>query len=229
MLGAIIGDIVGSVYEWDNIKTKDFPFFRDDCFFTDDTVMTIAIADAILKGKRITVGSGIDSSDSVYVSPDIFIDSMKKWGHLYPNSGYGGRFGEWLFSENRNPYNSWGNGSAMRVAPCGWIVPLEQFMRMGFDSVLNLSKASAEVTHNHLEGIKGAQATAMAIYYARHGKMHNDIDTYKDFIRRDLGNDDGVFNYNLNRTLDEIRPSYRFNESCQGTVPEAIIAFFRKH
>lgn len=102
MLGAIIGDIVGSVYEWNNIKTKDFPLFRDDCFFTDDTVMTIAIADAIMQGGE----------------RDNFIDSMKKWGRLYPDSGYGGRFGAWLFSDDREPYNSWGNGSAMRVSPC---------------------------------------------------------------------------------------------------------------
>ena len=226
MLGAIIGDIVGSVYEWNNIKTKDFPLFTDQCFFTDDTVMTIAVADAIMQGEEETHGGGIDSYGSVYVAPDIYIDNMKKWGRPYPDSGYGGRFGAWLFSDDRKPYNSWGNGSAMRVAACGWVVPLQQFVRMGFDGVLDLTKQSAEVTHNHPDGIKGAQATALTIYYARHGRVRGDIETYKDYIRRDLGKG-GLFGieYDLSRTLDEIRPTYRFNESCQGTVPEAIIAF----
>ena len=226
MLGAIIGDIVGSVYEWNNIKTKDFPLFTDRCSFTDDTVMTIAVADAIMQGEKETRGSGIDSYGSVYVAPDIFIDSMKKWGRRYPNSGYGSRFGAWLHSDDREPYNSWGNGSAMRVAACGWVVPLQQFIRMGFDGVLELAKQSAAVTHNHPEGIKGAKATAMAIYFARHGRAHGDIDTYKEYIRRNLGRG-GLFGieYDLDRTLDEIRPGYRFNESCLETVPEAIIAF----
>ena len=226
MLGAIIGDIVGSVYEWNNIKTKDFPLFTDRCSFTDDTVMTIAVADAIMQGEKETHGSGIDSYGSVYVAPDIFIDSMKKWGRRYPNSGYGGRFGSWVHSDDREPYNSWGNGSAMRTAACGWVMPLQQFMRMGFDGVLKIAKNSAEVTHNHPEGVKGAQATAMAIYYARHGRAHGDIGTYKEYIRRDLGRGGMLgIEYNLSRTLDEIRPTYRFNESCQETVPEAIIAF----
>lgn len=188
--------------------------------------MTIAVADAIMQGEKIACGGGMDSYGSVYVPPDVFIDTMKKWGRLYPDSGYGGRFGAWLFSDDRKPYNSWGNGSAMRVAACGWVVPLQQFMRMGFDGVLELAKQSAEVTHNHPEGLKGAQATALAIYYARHGKAHGDIETYKAYIRRNLGKG-GLFGieYDLSRTLDEIRPGYRFNESCQETVPEAIIAF----
>ena len=214
MLGAIIGDIVGSVYEWNNIKTKDFPLFRDGCFFTDDTVMTIAVADAIMQG-------GTTSDD--------FIDSMKKWGRLYPNADYGGSFRNWLFSSSREPYNSWGNGSAMRASPCGWFVPTYQFMGDGFDEVLNLAQRSAEVTHNHPEGIKGAQATALAVFYMRHGRLHGDVDSYKALLRRDFGGGDSslmkLFDYNLNRTLDEIRPAYKFDESCQGTVPEAIIAF----
>jgi len=230
MLGAIVGDIVGSVYEWHNIKTKDFPLFRDDCFFTDDTVMTVAVADAIMQGEKVMLGGGIDSYESLYVAPDIFIDSMKKWGRLYPDSGYGGRFGSWLFSDDREPYNSWGNGSAMRVSPCGWVTPVQQFIRIGYSGVLGISKASASVTHDHPEGIKGAQAAAMAIYYARHGKARGEVDTYKDYLRRDLGDNGGsvfgdLFGYDLNRRLDEIRPAYRFNESCQQTVPEAIIAF----
>jgi ADP-ribosylglycohydrolase len=229
MLGAIIGDIVGSVYEWHNIKTKDFPLFRGDCFFTDDTVMTIAVADALMCCDKFVYGGGIDSYESVAIDPDTLIDSMKKWGRRYPNAGYGGRFGAWLNSDNSKPYNSWGNGSAMRVSPCGWAIPLQQFMRIGFDGVLTLAEASAVVTHNHPEGIKGAQATAMAIYFARHGKIRGNIAAYKEYIRRDMGNEGSVFGdlfgYNLNRTLDEIRPSYRFNESCQETVPQATIAF----
>ena len=229
MLGAIIGDIVGSVYEWNNIKTKDFPLFSDRCYFTDDTVMTIAIADAIMQSEDFMRGRKVDSFGSIYDTPDIFIDSMKKWGRLYPDSCYGGRFGSWLFSDSREPYNSWGNGSAMRVSPCGWVVGIQMFIREGFGDVLYLAKKSAEVTHNHPEGIKGAQATAMAIYFARHGKVREDINVHKDFIRDCLGVggkvDETRFDYDLNRTLDEIRPGYQFSETCQETVPEAIIAF----
>lgn len=192
MIGAIIGDIVGSVYEWNNIKTKDFPLFSPGCFFTDDTVMTLAIAEGLMNG-----GSAGD-----------FIATMKKYGCLYPDSGYGGRFGSWLFSGDINPYNSWGNGSAMRVSPVAW----------AFDTLSEVEKYAeicAAVTHNHPEGIKGAQATAAAIFLARNGKTKEEIKTY-------IGN---KYGYNLNRSLDEIRPNYSFNESCQETVPEAIIAF----
>jgi len=206
MLGAIIGDIVDSVYEWNNIKTKDFPLFSERRFFTDDTVMTIAVADALMNGG----------------TAENFIDSMKKFGRLYPNSGYGSRFGSWLFSDDRSPYNSWGNGSAMRVSSCGWFVPLLQFIREGFYDVDDLAKRSAEVTHNHEEGIKGAQAVAMSIFYMKHGRMRNDVEQYKEYIRRDIPK---LYGYDLSWTLDEIRPGYHFNESCQETVPEAIIAF----
>lgn len=192
MLGAIIGDIVGSVYEWNNIKTKDFPLFSERGFFTDDTVMTIAVADVVMSGG----------------SADNFADSMKRLGRLYPNSGYGARFGSWLFSDSREPYNSWGNGSAMRVSPCGWTCKtLEETERV--------AEISAAVTHNHPEGIKGAQATAAAIFLARAGSNKDSIKAYIE----------GEYGYDLSRTLDEIRPVYRFNESCQETVPEAIIAF----
>jgi len=211
MLGAIIGDIVGSIYEFDNIKTKDFRLFDTECCFTDDTVMTIAVAEALLAGG----------------TPDDFIDSMKKYGRLYPNSGYGGRFGEWIRSNNRNPYNSWGNGSAMRVAPCAWIADtLEEAER--------LAEVSAAVTHNHPEGIKGAKATAAAIFLAR--KRENvDFDTKRVRSKRLHSNEEiktyieKTYNYDLNRTLDEIRPTYKFNESCQETVPEAIIAFLESN
>ena len=192
MLGAIIGDIVGSVYEWNNIKTKDFPLFSEKAFFTDDTVMTVAVADALLNGG--TEGD--------------FIDSIKKFGRLYPDSGYGGRFRKWLFSDEREAYNSWGNGSAMRVSPCAWFAE-------SLDEAESLAGRSAAVTHNHPEGIKGAQATAAAIYLAR---LKEPMSRIKEYIEEKYG-------YDLSRTLDGIRPAYRFNESCQETVPEAIIAF----
>ena len=196
MLGAIIGDIVGSVYEWNNIKTKDFPLFSEKCFFTDDTVMTIAVADALLNGG----------------TADDFIDSMKKYGRLYPNAGYGSRFGNWVHSNAREPYNSWGNGSAMRVSPCGWFAE-------SLKETEALAEKSAAVTHNHPEGIKGAQATAAAIYLARN-------DMKKDKIKEYI---ESKYNYNLSRTLEEIRPVYQFNETCQETVPEAIIAFLESN
>ena len=192
MIGAIIGDIVGSVYEWNNIKTKDFPLFSPGCFFTDDTVMTLAIAEGLMNG-----GSAED-----------FIAAIKKYGRLYPDSGYGGRFGSWLFSDDINPYNSWGNGSAMRVSPVAWAFDI-------LSEVEKYAEISAAVTHNHPEGIKGAQATAAAIFLARKGKTKEEIKAYIE----------NKYGYNLNRSLDEIRPNYRFNESCQETVPEAIIAF----
>lgn len=220
MLGAIIGDIVGSIYEWNNIKTKDFPFFGEKCFFTDDTVMTIAVADALLNGG----------------TADNFIESMKKWGRLYPNSGYGSRFGSWLFSDDIEPYNSWGNGSAMRVSPCAWMMNCGFCARTGIwpTNGREVAKLSAAVTHNHPEGIKGALAVTDAIFLLRYyvGGYHNteDYAIHKDYsmgeikakVKEHVEKEHG---YNLSRTLDEIRPTYRFNESCQETVPEAIIAF----
>jgi len=192
MLGAIIGDVVGSVYEWNNIKRKDFPLLREDCFFTDDTVMTVAVAEALLNGGHT----------------EDFINAMKKYGRMYPNAGYGSRFNEWLFSNNTKPYNSFGNGSAMRVSPVAWFFD-------ALEEVQELAEKSAAVTHNHPEGIKGAQATASAIFLARTGETKEAIKTY---IERQYG-------YDLGRTLDEIRPNYVFNETCQETVPQAIIAF----
>ena len=220
MLGAIIGDIVGSVYEWHNIKTKDFPLFGDDCFFTDDTVMTIATADALMNGGEA----------------DDFIDAYKKWGRLYPNAGYGGRFGGWIHSDDREPYNSWGNGSAMRVSPGGWLMDCGFCARTGMwpSNGRDRAKLSAEVTHNHPEGVKGALAVTDAIfmclfYTGGYGDdMGNSVNKeipltewkvkIKEHIEQEYG-------YDLSKTLDEIRPTYRFNESCQDTVPQAIIAF----
>lgn len=214
MLGAIVGDIVGSVYEWDNIKTKDFPLFREDCFFTDDTVMTCAVAEAIMNGGQ----------------KDDFIDAMKKYGRMYPDAGYGARFNQWLMTDNREPYNSFGNGSAMRVSPCAWVMDAttDELPSNG----KRLAQLSAEVTHNHPEGVKGAMATSDAIfmcryyfggYYGDYQQPINDNPTVcKRLIKEHIEQEYG---YNLSQTLDEIRPTYRFNETCQNTVPQAIIAF----
>ena len=206
MLGAIIGDIVGSIYEFDNIKTKNFNLFTNEMFFTDDTVMTIAIADAIINGAK----------------PENFILSMKKWGGDYIDKSYGASFINWLKSENSEPYNSWGNGSAMRVSPCGWIAKLSEPFEEGLKLTEDLAKKSAEVTHNHPEGIKGAQATASSIFFMRHGKLKNAIEEYKKLLKDYIQN---KYKYDLNFTLNEIRPSYAFNESCQKTVPQAIVSF----
>jgi ADP-ribosylglycohydrolase len=189
MLGAIAGDVIGSVYEGRPIKTTEFPLFQTRSTFTDDTVLTVAVADAIL-------------SDSDYAT------CFKRWGRRYPSAGYGGSFAEWLLSEESRPYDSWGNGAAMRVSPVGLACATP-------GTVLDEARKTAEVTHNHPEGVKGAQATALAVLLARHGEP-------KSAIKREIGR---RFGYDLNRTLDEIRPEYRFDVSCQGSVPESIIAF----
>ena len=218
MIGAIVGDIVGSVYEWNNIKTKDFPLFREDCFFTDDTVMTCAVAEAIMEGG----------------TRDAFIDAMKKYGRMYPDAGYGGRFGAWLRSDSREPYNSFGNGSAMRVSPCAWVMDCGFCARTGMRPIVgrNCAALSAQVTHDHPEGVKGAAAVADAIFMRRyhfggwHGEYEHPIsdqpERCKERIRKHILREYG---YDLSRTLDEIRPGYQFNETCQETVPQAIIAF----
>lgn len=195
MYGAIIGDIVGSKYEFNNIKTKEFPFVSKGCEFTDDSIMTIAVGRALLKSQEENVPFN-----------QILVEEMQQLGRKYPSS-YGGMFAHWLRAKNPKPYNSFGNGSAMRVSPCGLIaVTLEE--------ALELAKASSEVTHNHPEGIKGAQATAAAIFLARTGKNKEEI---RGYIQSHY--------YNLMQTLDQIRPTYFFNETCQQTVPQAIIAF----
>ena len=206
MLGAIIGDIVGSIYEFNNIKTKNFDLFSNEMLFTDDTVMTTAVAEAVMEGGK-----------SRY-----FIEYMKLYGYLYLNKGYGGAFAKWITSKESEPYNSWGNGSAMRVSPCGWIAKLNIPIEEGLKLTEDLAKKSAEVTHNHPEGIKGAQATAAAIFYMRHGKSKNAINEYKKILKDYIQN---KYQYNLNFTLNEIRSTYDFNESCQETVPQAIVSF----
>ena len=199
MWGAIAGDIIGSVYEFQNppIKTTDFePIFHHRCEFTDDTIMTIATAEALLQQHLSHPETQSDYAQYYW-----------QWGNRYPSS-YGGMFAEWLANKNPRPYNSLGNGSAMRVSPVGWAFD-------NVDLVLSEAKRSAEVTHNHIEGIKGAQSVALAILMARQGITKTDI-------REEL---EARFNYNLHRTLDNIRPNYRFDETCPGSVPESIIAF----
>ena len=218
MFGAIIGDIIGSVYEFDNIKTKDFPLFRDDCHFTDDTVMTCAVAEAVMNGA----------------TRDDFIDAMKKYGRMFPEAGYGGRFYDWLFSEDRAPYRSYGNGSAMRVSPCAWIMNCGFTARTGLwpSNGRSIARLSAEVTHNHPEGIKGAMAVTDAIFLCRYyfggyyGDYEEPINNDPAECKRRIKNHiEKEYGYNLSRTLDEIRPSYRFTATCKGSVPQAIIAF----
>ena len=189
MIGAIAGDIIGSVFEHHAIKSTQFPLFSRYSGFTDDTVLTVAIADSILKK--------VD-----------YATSLKTFGQKYPYAGYGSSFFRWIFSSDSRPYNSWGNGSAMRVSPVG-------FAFDSMEDVLSEAKKSAEVTHNHPEGIKGAQATALAVFTARSGQS-------KATIKQGISD---RFGYNLDRALDDIRPHYSFDISCQGSVPEAIIAF----
>ena len=198
IIGAIIGDIVGSRFEFNNNRSTDFEFLNDKCFFTDDSVMTIAVADWVTKKSQT------DRHLALY---------LREWGRKYPNRGYGGMFLRWLLSkELSSPYNSFGNGSAMRVSPCG-------FYAQSLDEALFLAKQSAEVTHNHPEGIKGAQSVAAAIYLAKTGSTKAII---KEYIENNFG-------YDLSRTCDEIRSVYKFNETCQETCPEAIIAFLESH
>ena len=189
MIGALAGDIIGSVYERFPLKTTTFPLFHSHCRFTDDSVMTIAVADAILTGAE-------------------YAASMKRWGRKYPDAGYGGSFFRWIFQDDARPYHSWGNGSAMRVSPVGWAFDT-------VDDVLREAENTAEVSHDHPEGIKGAQAVALAVFLARTGQT-------KDAIRHEISS---RFGYHLDRTIDAIRPTYTFDVSCQGSVPEAMIAF----
>ena len=200
MYGAILGDIIGQPYEFDmGNKSKEFPLFSKNPRLTDDSVMTIAICDGILK-------AGLEADEDTMKAS--MIKSMQLWGNKYPHAGYGRKFYVWLAMENTNPYNSWGNGSAMRVAAVGWL----------FDSLertREVARWSAEVTHNHPEGIKGAEATASVIWMARNGYFKTQI---KEYIIKEFG-------YDLSRTCDEIRPDYHHVESCQETVPEAITAF----
>jgi ADP-ribosylglycohydrolase len=193
MIGAIAGDIIGSVHENAGTKTKDFQLFDLRCCFTDDTVLTVAVAEQMLRGGD-------------------YIDLFHQYYYDYPEAGYGGNFIRWAAYERRLPYNSWGNGSAMRVSPIG-------FACNSLEEVMMQAKKSAEVTHNHVEGIRGAQATAVAIYLARTGQDKLAIKTH---IEREFG-------YQLSDRLDDIRPDYTFDVSCQGSVPQSIVAFLESN
>jgi len=213
ILGAVIGDTVGSIYEFNNHKSVEFELFDPRCEFTDDSIVTVAVAKWLVIDKQHTL--------------EKLEECLVDFGKRYPNpmGGYGGGYVRWLFypehlnvyrdkntdgslKTGRRPYNSWGNGSAMRVSAVGWAFDT-------LEETLEIAKRSAEITHNHPEGIKGAQATAAAIFLARTGKSKQEI---KDYIEK-------TFGYDLSRTCDEIRPKYHFDGSCQGTVPEAMIAF----
>lgn len=189
IIGAIVGDIVGSVYEGNPIKTTQFDFFNPHAMFTDDTVLTIAIADCILHKKD-------------------FAHTLWEYGNRYPHRGYGGTFYSWLQSHSLKPYNSFGNGSAMRVSPVG-------FAYTSLDDVLSIASKTAAVTHNHPEGIKGAQAVAASVFLAKQGKSKEEI---KQFVMQ-------TFGYDLDYTINDIRPFYHFDVTCQGSVPQAIVAF----
>lgn len=199
MYGAILGDMIGAPYEFDRGgKTKDFPLFVDESQFTDDTVMTVAVAEALMD----TAGQTDEEIKAALVR------SMQRWGRRYPHAGYGARFGGWLREMDPEPYGSYGNGSAMRVSAAGWLYDT-------LDETRRIARLTAEVTHNHPEGIKGSEATASAICLARTGSSKEEI---RDSVIREFG-------YDLSRTCGEIRPAYRHVESCQETVPEAITAF----
>jgi len=188
MLGAIVGDIVGSIYEFQNHKSKEFPLFTPDRFFTDDSVLTVALAEAILEGGDYGV-------------------VMRAYGRRYPLAGYGGMFRAWLRDPSMGPYRSFGNGAAMRISPAGWAYAT-------LEETLERTRDFTVVTHDHPEGIKGAQATAGAIWMARHGSSKAEI---RSWIETHAG-------YDLSCSCDEIRPTYAFNETCQRTVPQALTA-----
>ncbi|NUQ82517.1 MAG: ADP-ribosylglycohydrolase family protein [Bacteroidetes bacterium] len=189
MLGAIAGDVIGSVFEWDNCRSTSFPLFVTESDFTDDTVLTVAVADWLVHGGDLS-------------------RLLHGYARAYPGRGYGGRFKKWIQSEKPQPYNSFGNGSAMRVSPVG-------FAATTLVSAMELARESAQVTHNHPEGIKGAQAVTSAIFLARHGAAKTEI---REHII-------SVFEYDLGFTPGSIRDYYQFDETCQGSVPQAIVAF----
>lgn len=197
MLGALAGDMIGSVYEFNNVKTEEFPLFSRGSRFTDDSVMTLAVADALMAAL-----DGFEPLSTALVS------SMRALGRRYPDAGYGGSFRRWLHHGDPAPYNSWGNGSAMRVSPAGWACGTLEATEM-------LAAETAKVTHNHPEGVRGAQAVAACIFLARQGRDSDEIARY---VSARIG-------YSIGFTLDEIRPGYTFDVSCQGSVPAAIVAF----
>lgn len=194
VLGSLVGDIVGSVYEFNNTKSTDFELFYEESCFTDDTVMTLAVAKWLIEDKLH--------------SKQHLIKCMQELGRRYPDAGYGGRFFYWIGQDDPQPYNSWGNGAGMRVSPVGLYAKT-------LDEALNLAEITASVSHNHPEGVKGAQAIAASVFLSKEGMSKGEI---KEYVEK-------TFGYNLNRTIEAIRPDYQFDVSCQGSVPEAIIAF----
>ncbi len=196
MIGAIIGDIVGSIFEWDNIKTKDFPFLTKACFYTDDTVLTIAIAVALMRNR-----------DDAHQLKRLTMKYLRKLGKAYPYAGYGSHFKSWLYTRNPKPYQSLGNGAGMRVSPVGMVAQSE-------DDVKKLSKIVTTVTHDHPEGIHAAEAIAMCVFLARTGASK---ETIKNYVLTNY--------YDINFTLDSIRPSYTYDVTARGSTPQAIVAF----
>lgn len=189
MFGAIAGDVIGSVYEFHNVRRTDFELFPEKATFTDDTVATVAVADAILKGTE-------------------YVDELKKYCRQYPDVGYGKIFKQWMLSDSKTPTDSFGNGSAMRVSPVG-------FAFNTLDEVLDQAKKSAECSHAHIEATIGAQAVASAVFLARKGYD-------KEYIKKFIENN---FKYDLDMKIDDIRPTYKFDATCKGSVPQAIVAF----
>lgn len=200
MLGAVLGDIIGSSYEWHNVKTKNFPLVTTDTKYTDDTVMTLAVAKWLME-------------DTTHSEAEL-VRCMQELGRAHIMAGYGSRFIRWILSNNPHPYGSWGNGSAMRVSPVGLFADSET-------EVLQLARITANVTHNHPEGIKGAEAVALAVYLNKHHSSMS-LSSRKEITKSKI---ESLFGYDLSRILDEIRPTYQFDVSCKGSVPEAIIAY----
>jgi len=206
LLGAIIGDIVGSRFEFDNYRAKDFDLFTNQSKVTDDSIMTLAVAKAILETEKAKKSS-CSNSKHYSILAEMTVSYMQTIGRRYPDCGYGGMFAQWIFSDSPKPYNSYGNGAAMRISPVAFVAQTESEAR-------ELSKVITETTHNHPEGIKGAEAVCIAIFMARRGSTKEDI---RDKITSCY--------YPLNFTIDGIRDTYTFNEICQDTVPQAIEAF----
>lgn len=199
MYGAILGDIIGSPYEGSTLhKVKEFDLFTEDSHFTDDTVMTVAVSEALLNTR---------GEDDEHIKKAL-IKSMKKWGRRYPHAGYGARFNSWIHGYSKKPYNSYGNGAAMRVSPAGWLYD-------NFEQTVHVAELTAEITHNHPEAITAAKAVAASIYLLRNGYFKNDIKLYVE----------KEFEYNLSKTCDDIRPGYKMSARCIDTVPEAFTAF----
>jgi ADP-ribosyl-[dinitrogen reductase] hydrolase len=207
MIGAIIGDIVGSRFEFNNHRSKDFVLFTKDCMVTDDSIMTLAVAKAIMAAEQSKAAHAAIEIEYLAELGKLTVQQMQKIGRKYPDCGYGGMFARWVFSSNPQPYNSFGNGAAMRISPVG-------FFAKSAEEVRKLSNVITGVTHNHKEGLKGAEATAMAIFLARQGCTKPEI---RHRIQRDY--------YPLNFKINDIRATYKFNETCQDTVPQAIQAF----